>query len=680
MAFDINTAKPVQSSSSGGFDLSTAKPSQEEAEQSLWNKTKAAFKGNAEHKDAGNVHDWLNTLPQLKSFGFGMKTAAADMFGNEEDVVNRIKEFDPSIQFSADANGNTMFTARDGKQYYINNPGLDVSDALNFGGEAGAYAAGGLATAPIRNLGTRVVATAATEGGINAAAQKVAGRDEINKGEMLTAAALGGAFEALTPAVSSVWRKFKNMKTSDFNAGKEVAKELGADGLNAEQTKKLGNMVRNLDPEQVTPETILQHVELNQTPTLGTLTKNQDILDTEHALKNTGRESTRSQMRMVDDANAQGLQKAVTGFQDNVAGGQARTSDYLDAAGQIGQAVKSKAQAEKSRINSAYDNVQGAYLGVEPFKEAPQRIKKALSGGNVILDPSVTPRANAAISDLQKSIAKMGDAKAVSWQAVDAQRKRLNSLFKGADSADKRALQIAKQEYDAIVDDAFEGALFSGSDEAINSLKSARGMAADYFSKYQKQGSGDRAGKAIEDWVQNDVAPEHIANAIFNVSGTLKQNAPDMAKRYLEIVGKNTPEHQLIKEMTVQRLASGRDKASLRNSLKKSLTNQKTFMNEVFTPKELGFLSRTVSFIDQTTRKGDLGKSSGSAERFFRWANKAAGSDTSLSGILNAGKKALSMMTGSESRVLKLPMQQIGVNPLVPLGASQAGTIQTNGQ
>lgn len=646
-----------------------------------WQSLKSAVKGNAEFEDAGNATDYIYHLAEKGFYDnqgfFGQdplfdiyKLDASGTFGNNDDIMNRIKKINPKADIRTDKNGNP-YVFEDGKRFYGNPPGLQGQDIVEGIGEAATYMMGGAAGSMAKGLGlgTRMAATGGTEAAINYGAQKMAGREDVDKAEMAVAGLAGGLFEGLTPVVSAAWRKIKNIGVDDAAAGQLIAKQLGAENLTEDQVKRLGNMVKKLDPDQVTPETILQHIELNQTPTLGTLTKNQDILDTEHMMRNYGRESTRNKLKMVDDSNELGLQKAFNDYQANLSGGTAQASDYYQAADKIGQAVRGAEQTAKKGVQEAYDNIGNAYVGTQPFLNVPNRLKKAVSNANQVLDPSVTPATNAAINDVMKSVEKLGNAKGVSWQAIDAQRQRLNSLASGAKSSDKRAMMSVIKEYDNVVDEAFEQQLFSGSADAIKDLKNARGVASEYFKKFSGK---DKGRKAIQQWIDDGVTPEQISNAFLTKSGVVGTNAPQVARAYLDVVGKNTPEHNLLKELAIQRFTADKGRAAIRAKLKDAMTNGQTFMNEVFTPKELGFLSRTVSFIDDVTRKGDLGKSSGSLERYFRWANKAAGQDVSLSGMINSIKNVLSFATGGERRALALPTQQVLINPLSGAAAQQA--------
>src|SRR5690606_34917098 len=123
---------------------------QEPKEQSLWDKTKQAIKGQKEFDDAISYEDWTWSQPRFGVSGAGMKTALAGMFGTDKDKLKSFeKNYDKKVSF--DKYQNPYFEDK-GKKVYIDAPGLDAGDIADFVGEAGTYVGGGLATAPIKGL------------------------------------------------------------------------------------------------------------------------------------------------------------------------------------------------------------------------------------------------------------------------------------------------------------------------------------------------------------------------------------------------------------------------------------------------------------------------------------------------------------------------------------------------
>ncbi len=680
--------QPSASGLPDGFVLDEQKPKQQAPDKASaisrgWEVLKGAVQGNAEFKDAGDLRGYAEHLAQSGHYGdigmMGSKQFAKDMdamadasmLGKPEDVANVVRRIDPNADIRQDNEGNVYVQGGESK-FYFNRPGGDAQDAVEVLGNAVLYGSGGLAGGAVKGVGGRMLATGATEAGINTAAQKMAGRDNIDKTEVALSGALGAAAEGLTPLVSKTWRWLKNQNMTNAQAGKELAKQMGAD-LTEDQADKLGYMVRNYDPDQVTPETILQHVELNQTPTRGTLTKDQYILDIEDKMRGSGRRSVMNKFDDLDKSNQIGLEQAI----QSKAGIKA-VDDYEAADTILKNVRQSEAQASQG-VNQAYKDVGTAYAKTDSIRDLPNQIKKALSDGSVILDPNNVVKTSVALDDISKSISKISDAKGVSWQAVDAQRRKINNLFSGASPEDRRALTILKNKYDDVVHTAFEKDLLSGDPEVVKKVQKARSMASDYFQKYQKGGKYDKAGGVIDQWINGDATPEQVANGIINVHGNFNQKSPDMIKRLKQIAGGDSEQVQAVKDLVMQRmtrkLGEPKTRDALRESLRKSLKGQKTIFNELFSQKEIGFLSRSLQFLDDVKLTGAKGKSSGTAERLNRWANMAVGDDVSMSGALNSVKKLISIFTGGEKRAMRIPTAQIGYNPLTGAAASQNQTI-----
>jgi hypothetical protein len=636
--------------------------------QDFSKKTSDAIKGNSEFEDARSWEQYSDSLPMFGGLK-GVKVAAAGIFGTDEDKLKSIQHNFPDLQIKQDRNGNPYFLDENGRPVEIDKSGLDLGDVADSVGQALPYVVGGVATSGVKNLLGRTAATATAEGGVNVASQKLAGREDIDEVEALIAGATGGAFELALPLASNVWRWAKTSKAGNKEAGTALAKELNMSNLTDEQIDKLGYYINNLD-ENIDPKIIASHVELNQTPTAGTLTGKQSLLDAEQNLRNTGRDSTKQRMQSLDDSNQLGLNKAIDNIQSNP------TDDYLQTSEKIGQLVKNKEQLAKQATNDAYSKIDDSFVESESFANISNSIKKSLSNENVLLDPNVTPRVTAVLKDIDNNASKLKNTKAVSWQAVEAQRKRINSVMKGANPEEKRALTIIKNKYDDIANDAFENNLFSGTDEAMDNIKNARSVTSDYFKKFKNKGDFNE-GKIIDDWLKEGVTPEKIANGIFNLNGSLKIDPTPLIRRYKSIIGNDPQGMELIQDLAIKRLMGGKNKTTLRNALTNSLNNKKTFMNEVFSNKQLGFISRTLHFLDNTALKGDAAKSSGTAERLYRWLTQSAGNDASLTGLVNLFKRGADSLIGGEKRLIKLPMKQL--NPTSDLSnATRAGLIEGN--
>lgn len=649
-----------------------------------WDILKNAWQGNAEFKDAGDLRGYAAHLAESGHYGdIGIlgsdqlmkdlnKMSDASMLGNPQDVANAIKRINPKADIRQDESGN-LYVQGGEKKFYFNSPGMDAQDVVEGVGNAVLYGSGGVAGGLTKNVAGRMALTGLTEGGINVAAQNMAGRDEIDKKEVALTAGMGAAAEGLTPIISKAWRWLKNQDVTNKEAGKQLAAQMGAD-LSDEQAERFGYMVRNYDPDQVTPETILQHVELNQQPTRGTLTKNQYTLDAEQQMRNSGRESVMKKFDDLDQSNQLGLERAIQSK-----GGMKAVDDY-DAANTVLSNLRKSEQQAKQGVNQAYQDVGTAFARTGTIKDLPNQIKKALSDSSVILDPDNVPKANVALRDISKSIESLGDAKGVSWSAVDAQRRKLNTLFAGASPEDRRALTIVKNKYDDVVQNAFENDLLSGDPDVIKKIQKARGLASDYFNKYQKGDKYDGAGGIIDKWINSDASPEDVANGIINVHGNFNLKSTSMIKRLKAIAGDDSEQVQAVKDLVLQRmtrkLGEPKTREALRESLRKSLNGNKTLFDELMSPKEVAFLSRSLQFLDGIKLTGVKARSSGTMERLNRWVNMAANQDSTLSGTINSVKRALGALIGGENRAMKIPTAQVKYNPLTGAAATPSNDPQ----
>lgn len=188
----------------------TAQIQSHEAGGDLAQKAYDAFKGNAEFPEAIGWNEYSDSL----SFGPGMKTTAAKMFGNTEDLKESIKTNVPGISelITEDKNGNPYFIAPEGEfkgqKVYLNPPGADMGDVADFIGNAGLYALGGN-LAQAKNVGAmgNALRMGASQGAADVTAQKLAGRDDINWGQTAMTGLTGGAFDMAGSGVN----KLRNM-------------------------------------------------------------------------------------------------------------------------------------------------------------------------------------------------------------------------------------------------------------------------------------------------------------------------------------------------------------------------------------------------------------------------------------------------------------------------------------
>ena len=545
---------------------------------------------------------------------------------------------------------------------------MDGQDIGNAAQNTAVYALGGVAGNAAKGYGllARMGATGVTEGGLNVAAQKMAGREDVNEKEALLTGLTGAAAEGITPMISKAWRWLKNQDVSNLQAGKVMAKEMGAD-LADDQAERLGKMVRTLDPDQVTPESILAHVELDQEPTMGTLTGNQKLLDREAFLRQSGRKSTIDQLELLDRRNAEGLTDSVLKQTPNA-------PNKIKGADRVGQAVQQKAADMDEVAKAAWDKIPDATASSGPITQAGKNIQTRFKNSTRYIDEDMTPAAYKAAEKIDKFSKQLeaGDG-TVDWNRINLERKRVGNMYTAAKTKeDRAALRIVKEEFEKTYRDAFETHLFSGDPKVIDKLDDAVSASRDYFDMFSAE-TGDAGGKAVESWLDKGIPPEKIAETFFTKkNSSIKANAVPVMRKLKQVLGEDSESFKSVQEMAIQGVMGGKNKASMRTALRNAFDSDPTFMNELFDKKQLDFMARTLEFLDGTALKGVAGRSSGTTERIFRWINQNVSQDYSLSGMANLLKKAAGVITGGERRMMSLPLEQIKFNPLVPLSNQPA--------
>jgi hypothetical protein len=116
------------------------------------------------------------------------------------------------------------------------------------------------------------------------------------------------------------------------------------------------------------------------------------------------------------------------------------------------------------------------------------------------------------------SQAAFGDARSVNMQTIEQTRKRLNSLAGAASNdADRRAARHVIKAFDESIGNAFDNALFSGSDEALQSYRAARAANADWRTRFGFN-QRDDADRIVNRIVTGEVTPQEVSNYIVGAS------------------------------------------------------------------------------------------------------------------------------------------------------------------
>lgn len=530
-----------------------------------WSAVKGAVQGNAEYENAGDFSGYIEELAENGHYGdigFGgnpqvykdiMRMSDVGVTGNVDDMARALKEINPEADIRKDKNGN-LYVQGD-KPYYFNPPGLGGEDLLNVTGQGIMYSpalkAGGMAASTMG----KAVATGAGTAATNAGMQKMAGRDEIDAGEVAVSGLLGGGTEIISPYAGRLYGWAKSKLTGSakhINTGQQLAQKAGAE-LDDDAVEMLGKMRNSVD-SSVPDEAIIAELQHGLKLTRGQATGSIKQQSAEQQLRQ--QPVIMDKFKQVDDFNAGQVEDNIKNIRSNLYGGVG--DDFQQAAtAEVGlEGLKSAASQAKQAYRSAYDDVGSLFVKNEAADGLTDRLSRAVSTQGQRLSERATPKAMEALEIVQEGIDKLTPGtKGFSMKAFDDQRKLINSLYsKNMDGADKRALTIVKNELDNWFYSSVDDSLLKGNPEQLKQLEKARGMMADYMNRFQ---SKESSKKVVADILNKDVTPEEFTNMIVGVNGYSKASAANAVKAFKDAVGEGSEAFQALQANVLEKLVVG---------------------------------------------------------------------------------------------------------------------------
>ncbi|WP_299085190.1 hypothetical protein [uncultured Paraglaciecola sp.] len=523
---------------------------------------------------------------------------------------------------------------------YLNKPGLDGEDITRFVGKTLSFAGAGAAGALTKGAGLlgRMAAVGGASAVTDAAMQKAAGRDEIDGGQVVLTGALGAGAEAIAPAIGAIVGKVRSKysqyqwkKMSDVAQRRVIARQLTKDGFSPDDLRgmsrqDLNNLgaARVAGDELVSPDATIAQSEFGYKLTRGDMMpdgtptqragKFSQLAD-EERLRST---ESGQRFRDLDADNALQTDTNIRELTNKLGGAQADTA--MEGAEQVHSGVLQAERAAKSNVDDAYNVARGfdAEIQEDAILAIPSRVNEALRTSSTTLDDELTPGAAKVLNDLT-------DNPVTTIKDLDIQRQRINNIFSDTmDRRDKRALKIIKDSFDDSIGDAIDQKLFTGDPEALDALKNARALYADYAKKFR---SNDEAGKVVQKMVDFETTPEQVSQYMVGINGLSKAGAARIAKRYGDIVGRDSEAFNALREtafLTITRKPTGESKGAqaLVSTLKKAMKGQgSSLMKELYSVEEMATIKRFTIALESTMKNGDFAKSSGTAERMLRFYN-----------------------------------------------------------
>ncbi len=364
-------------------------------------------------------------------------------------------------------------------------------------------------------------------------------------------------------------------------------------------------------------------------------------------------------------------QERVTGV-PNVADDIARGTNIVDdlAVGlQTGrEAAKSAEKAAWDKASPAMDAVQVLDDGLKILKfYMSQGIKRENFGG--VITAKNTPETFETLKYISGQISMhqrhAANAKAssssVSMRQIENMRRTIGASLdkKGLSNTDMKGLVILKNNFDEWVDDVFSTALVKGNPKALDLLKQARGATRAYNARYT-------ADRTIETISRESLDPRTVVQAlgIMNAKG-FGPNALKVVKHIKNNFGDDVGNQTLDKlkaatfmrfhDLAIKPIERGGQTVfnlsgkTVSTNIDTVLRNNRRYMEELFTPAEIGTLKRYAKMMRRVDYKApkDVANPSGSATFFLR-AIKTMVPSAGGGGALGIGGFMLPAMLGMQ--------------------------------
>lgn len=263
-----------------------------------------------------------------------------------------------------------------------------------------------------------------------------------------------------------------------------------------------------------------------------------------------------------------------------------------------------EAHATKERLYGVAGNTDGA-IDANAVRGIRGDVTRSLDEQGLIVDPTLTPAASRMITELDNisslripnrvaPTANQNEVAAVNMQGLEQTRKRLNALSQAAtNDADRRAARHVINAYDDWIGNAFDNALFSGSDEALNAYRQARAANADWRTRFGFNRRDD-ADRLVNRVVTGEVTPQEFSNWLV---GSTQVGSKGVSSRLLTRVAEATSGDveamQAIRGGVWNRLTqtaegvTGKASAKIANDIGEFLNGSgRDVANRLFTPQQ----------------------------------------------------------------------------------------------
>jgi len=507
---------------------------------------------------------------------------------DENAVADVVKEQVPGAQSSTDDYGNVIirFTQGElaGSQVFVNPPGFDSTDITSVVGEI----VKAVPAAKWANMAStwlmRAVRAMVGEGATQVAGDVAAGGlgseqgiDPIKAG----LAGVGGAMGQVAGDALSKWVRrhiftrqyFRNGVLTE--KGKRAAQKAGLDPTEIDQ--RLGAALADelslgRDPTTAANTALGRRFGVTSM-TAGLKTLNVPQLEREAALQ--GRPGASGVMSAAVRRQKQQVGEAVDELEGTIAGTYPVAPTVVDAGAVVREGMERQRNDLLRQISTAYDNLLGRnaeFMGTpDDIADFSQAIRSIANDYDI--DEILTPgsaRIVTLLGELQANIARATKKRGYELPPRDMARVMLDEMMLlrkkiGAninripkDRAGDKGLAIQLQrQYDEMLDDVVDRALFEGDDMLFGDWQQARRLRKELTDRFGERLGRveDEAGRIVEKIFRTDADAGQVANYILGAGrlGGAKLSAKIVA-RLGESLGKESEAFVAIKSMALKKM------------------------------------------------------------------------------------------------------------------------------
>lgn len=607
-----------------------------------------------------------------------LSAAAREMFGGREGAAKYLAE-QAGGELGRDDNAQPTVILPSGEVYRTTDPGLTNQDVAGVAGNVAAFwtpAAWAARLGQARNMGLagRALTQGATAGATDVGLQATLGGGEVDP-VRAGAAAVGGALgEGAGTGIGYVANRVM--------AGRAAAspRNLSAAG---DLLEREGLPAGPADTQRLAPQ--MQQIEAGADPRaiLGAdqfgfqYTRGQRMTEPARRFQQLSGEEVLRQSpggNAVFEAqrqnNRERLGEAVTTIGEGFGGrGAANATEAVEGAA---TALRGQADDLQQRIRAAYDAAgEGGRTAIsaDAVATVPDRLRNAVREFDV--HPSVTPAASRTLDQIGEATSRVlggidgGNVTGVTLRALETQRRILGNNIDAATSrADRAAMVAIKREFDDWMGEAVDTALVSGDPAALQAIKEARGLRAEFGRRFEGRGDSDRF---ISGLLDGSRTPEEMLNAALGASQVSKAAGARFIER-LRVAANDDPEVMgALQRAHFERLSVGKtgeplDPGKIIAGIRTSENSNSSIVRALYTPEQWSQVRRLADALEPLVPRGDFAKSSGTTERAMRMIVERVLGGLPFVGEAVRGAASV-QATSAANRAVNAPLRQAAQAP-----------------